>query len=124
MVPWALTGLLVMNYIGALAVGSVTHPSLSPLERCENAVTAFVLLEIGKMIAHEDAVKENAKKASRWIPWQTHDNLCEQLGMKSQSGSFQHLSRNKTKLCDKFLMLDINDMSDINLFGGPGFAVL
>ena len=76
-VPWSLTGLLVLNFICALGVGAVTHPRLTPSERLENSLTCFVLLDIGKMVAHEGAIRDGVKKVSRWLPWQTQDNLQE-----------------------------------------------
>lgn len=76
-VPWSLTGLLVLNFICALAVGGIMHPRLTPSERLENSVTAFVLLDIGKMMAHEGAVRDGVRKVSRWLPYQTQDNLQE-----------------------------------------------
>lgn len=66
-----------MNLVEVLAVGGIFHPGLSPQERCENALTSFLLLELGKMISDESCKELGLRKSSRWIAPQTHKNLCE-----------------------------------------------
>jgi hypothetical protein len=66
-----------MNFIEVLGVSAITHPDLSPIQRLENALTCFILLDLGKLVAYEQASRDGAKKASYWLPYQTHDNLQE-----------------------------------------------
>lgn len=75
--PWSLTGMLVMSFIEALGVTAVTHPDLTPVQRLENSLTCFLLLDLGRLLAHEKAQRDGVKKGSYWLPHQTHDNLQE-----------------------------------------------
>ena len=78
-IPWSLVGLLLLNFVEALAVGAAFHPSLQPIQRLENALTAYALLDLGRMLASETAAQEGCSVSSRWkrssavyVPNSTH----------------------------------------------------
>jgi hypothetical protein len=54
-IPWSLRGLLVVNVVSALASSAVLHRELAVISRCENAITAFICLDLGSMLAEQTA---------------------------------------------------------------------
>ena len=70
-----------MNFIEVLAVGSVFDPTLTPCERCENAITAFCLLDLGRMLSRETEKEQGGRKSSCWLAAQTHNQLQELCGL-------------------------------------------
>ena len=72
-----------MNVISALAVGSIFHDSLSPAERLENAISAYLCLDLGKIIADEKAEKAGLNRNSMWLSPQTHENMQSLCGLVS-----------------------------------------
>ena len=76
-IPWALTGLLILNLVEALAVSAFMNPSLSVMQRLENCLTAYVCLDVGRMVAYKHADEQGFRRCTRWIAKQTHDNLQE-----------------------------------------------
>eukprot|EP00439_Symbiodinium_sp_Y106_P065706 s286_g10.t1 len=58
-IPWALTGALLLNLTVCLITGAVFHPGLSQSVRLENALTGYVLLDLGQMLA-DDSSKRGA----------------------------------------------------------------
>ena len=81
LVPWSLTGFLVMNLVSAFATTSAFHPRLTPTERLENALCSFVCLDLGRLISSELCAARGLRKNDMWIPGQTHTNLQELCGM-------------------------------------------
>ena len=82
-VPWGLTGALVVNLIGALATTAVFHPELTPIQRLENSMTSFVLLDLGDMLAAESCAQQGLPKGSMWIHKTTQGNLQQLSGFVS-----------------------------------------
>ena len=80
-IPWSLVGLLLLNFVEALAVGAAFHPSLQPIQRLENALTAYALLDLGRMLASETAAQEGCSVSSRWLSPQTNQHLQELCGL-------------------------------------------
>lgn len=74
-IPWCLRGFLVINLIGALAIGSSFHPQLSPEERVENALSAYICLDIGRLMANESSQRNGLRKGTNWLAPQTHECL-------------------------------------------------
>ena len=79
--PWSLLGFLCVNIMGALSVSGLMSPNLSPIERLENALAAYVLLDVGQMVAQESAISAGLPRSSTWLPKQTHDCLQELCGL-------------------------------------------
>ncbi|CAE7660477.1 unnamed protein product [Symbiodinium sp. CCMP2592] len=70
-VPWALTGALLLNH------------ELSAAQRLENAMTSFILLDLGDMLAREMCVQRNLPKGSLWLHKTTQGNLQQLAGLVS-----------------------------------------
>ena len=74
-IPWALWGALLVNLVSCLATTAAFHPDLSPAERLENSMAAFVLLDLGDMLASDERARRNQPKGSCWLHKLTHKNL-------------------------------------------------
>lgn len=79
-IPWGLVGFMLMDFVCALGVGSVCHPGMTPIQRMENSLTCYLLLDMGRMLALESCTREGTKLASRWLAPQTHSHLQELNG--------------------------------------------
>ena len=79
-IPWCLRGQLLLNLTGCLAVSSVLHRSLTTAQRLENSFTAFILLDLGNMLAGETAAEHNVSKAQCWLHPATHNHLQQLCG--------------------------------------------
>ena len=79
-IPWCLRGQLLLNLTGCLAVSSVLHRSLTTAQRLENSFTAFILLDLGNMLAGETAAEHNVSKAQCWLHPATYNHLQQLCG--------------------------------------------
>lgn len=68
---------MLMDLVCALGVGAVFHPGMKPIQRMENSLVCYLLLDMGRMLALETSAHEGCKLASRWLAPQTHTHLQE-----------------------------------------------
>ena len=78
--PWSLTGSLLFNYMVCLGTSAVYHPTLTSLERTENALACFLLLDLAELCASDMARQWGVPKGRLWLAPQTQQNLQELCG--------------------------------------------
>ena len=79
-VPWALTGALLFNLVTGLATTSIFHRKLTPIQRLENALTSFILLDLCEVAAIERARQQKIPKSRVWLASTTQKNLQDLCG--------------------------------------------
>ena len=79
-VPWSLVGAMLFNLVTGLATCSVFHRKLSPIQRVENCLTSFVLLDLCELAAVERGRLQKIPKCRLWIAARTQQNLQELCG--------------------------------------------
>ena len=79
-VPYCLQGALLFNCAMALVISSLLHRTMPPPIRVENALTAFLILDMGKMWADSKATKNGLRRGTFWIAAQTQQNLQDLAG--------------------------------------------
>ena len=90
-----------MNYTSCLATSAVTHPDLTLRFRLENALTAFLLLDLGELVASERAREMKVSKTRLWLPVQTQKNfqeLCGAVAIQTTSVDSSWLSWRSTEI--------------------------
>ena len=80
LVPWSLTGSLLFNFTISLVTTAVYHPTLTPLQRLENSLCGFVLLDVCEMLACERARQVGQPKTRLWLAKVTQNNIQELAG--------------------------------------------
>ena len=80
MVPWALTGMLLLNYTVTLVHAAVWNPALSPAVRVENALTCFILLDLAELVAKDTSSRLKVSKTRVWLAKKTQTHLQELCG--------------------------------------------
>ena len=74
---WALTGFLFVNLTEAMCLAAVMNPNLN-LEQClENALTGFVLLDLGELLSEQHSRDHGVSRDRYWIAKQTQRHLQE-----------------------------------------------
>lgn len=74
-VGWSLKGATLHNVTVALCVAPSMHSFLSIGERCENAISGFILLDLWKVVADAKALSLQVGKGTTWMAGQTMHNL-------------------------------------------------
>ena len=145
--PWCLHGFFVLNLIGAMAIGSVFHPQLSPAQRVENAVCAFICLDLGRMVAAQASKRLGFRKGSNWLAPQTHEclqSLCglvciaamglpgdmpwcpqraTELGLEHHFGALRKQFNSSQMRCRDYLFASAKIMAQVQAKGKQGFLV-
>ena len=83
----------------ALATTAVFHPKLTPLQRLENALTAFILLDLCELAAFERSQTTGEGKTRVWLAEITQ-NLQEPCGAVLEQ-LVGHLCSRVSKTSDK-----------------------
>ena len=78
--PHCLQGALLFNCVLALVISSLLHRSMPPHIRVENALTAFIILDLGKMWADAKATKKGLRRGAFWLAAATMQNLQDLAG--------------------------------------------
>ena len=80
-VPWSLTGAFLINLLGTLTTTAALRPDLSPCQRLENSLAAYVLFDLCALLAHERATDLGLAKGSTWIHRTTQRNIQDLCGL-------------------------------------------
>lgn len=76
-VAWSLRGSLLMNLLAGLLHSSVMHRQMTVSQRCENAMSAHVLLDLAKILSLEHEDELGLPRGSSFISQITKKNLQE-----------------------------------------------
>ena len=74
-VGWNLKGAMLYNVIVALTLSSCFHTYLNLTQRCENALSGYIALDIFKMIAEDYCTNEGLPRGSCFLAPQTMVNM-------------------------------------------------
>ena len=74
-ISWRLRGSALMNLLISLCISPANHRCMSLFERCETALTGFVLIDMFGLLAQVTCKKLQWAKGSTWMAPQTANNL-------------------------------------------------
>ncbi|CAK9013633.1 unnamed protein product [Durusdinium trenchii] len=74
-VPWQLRGFLVFNLTVALCTAVTMHRTMAVVERCQNAMCGFLLIDLFGMLANLECSKRSLPRGSLSMAPQTARNL-------------------------------------------------
>ena len=73
-IPWSLSGLCIHNCMTALCLSGLVHRDLTMAERCENAVSGFVGMDLFKILADRKCKAMELPAGSCFYAGQTLSN--------------------------------------------------